>query len=117
LYLFDTNVISETAKKGPHGCVLTWIASVPSESLHISAITVAEIHVGIERIGGQDAARADSIGLWLGEIVANTDVLPIGVEVAIVWAKLMSGRSRESPRIDGSQQRRCIIDSLSLQGT
>ena len=92
--LLDTNVISETGKNKPHGGVLAWIASVPPELLFISAMTVGEIQAGAERTRGQDDVRAGAIEAWLREMVSKTQVIAMDTEIAILWAKLMQGRSR-----------------------
>ena len=48
MYLLDTNVVSELRKPKPHGAVLAWFAGVEDMQLHLSAVTIGEIQVGIE---------------------------------------------------------------------
>ena len=54
-YLLDTNVLSELRKPRPEPRVLAFVAEQPLEALYVSAVTLAEIRFGIERV--TDAAR------------------------------------------------------------
>ena len=47
MILLDTNVISEPMRREPEARVLAWLDRQPSETLFLSAITVAEIRKGI----------------------------------------------------------------------
>ncbi len=94
MFLLDTNVVSETGKKKPHSAVLAWIASVPVESLFISAMTIAEIQVGAERTRERNSAKAIEIEAWLNWLIETSQVLPMDADVAKIWAKLMQGGSR-----------------------
>ena len=47
MILLDTNVISEPMRREPEARVLAWLDRQPSETLFLSAITVAEIRQGI----------------------------------------------------------------------
>ena len=48
MILLDTNVVSDIVKPRPNPKVQAWIDAHNSSSLWISAITVAELHLGIE---------------------------------------------------------------------
>jgi predicted nucleic acid-binding protein len=50
MILLDTNVISEPLRVAPDARVLGWIDAQPVETLFLSAITVAELRVGIARM-------------------------------------------------------------------
>jgi len=50
MILLDTNVISEPLRVAPDPRVLDWIDAQPIETLYLSAITVAELRVGIARM-------------------------------------------------------------------
>lgn len=50
MILLDTNVISEPLRVAPDARVLRWIDAQPIETLYLSAITVAELRVGIARM-------------------------------------------------------------------
>ena len=47
MILLDTNVLSELMKSAPEQCVLEWLDTIPSSGCYISAITKAEIELGI----------------------------------------------------------------------
>ena len=61
LYLLDTNVFREV-QKGPEGHrnVRAWLDTVDDSELRLSAMTLAEVHRGVERLAKTkpDAARA-----------------------------------------------------------
>lgn len=50
MILLDTNVISEPLRVAPDARVLAWIDAQPIETLYLSAITVAELRIGIARM-------------------------------------------------------------------
>jgi hypothetical protein len=47
MILVATNVISEPLRKAPHTGVIEWIDAQPLETLYLSAITVAELRIGV----------------------------------------------------------------------
>jgi toxin FitB len=50
--IVDTNVISELMRPAPERYVLSWIGEQDAEELHVTAITLAEIAYGVERLPG-----------------------------------------------------------------
>ena len=93
MYLLDTNVISELRRPKPHGAVLAWMDATKSAKLCISAVTVGEIQIGIERTREQDPGKAATIENWLGAVVASYDVLAMNAACFRQWAKLMHKQS------------------------
>lgn len=93
MYLLDTNVVSETRRPRPHGAVLAWLRATPAELLFISAVTIGEIQVGIERTREQDPAKAAELDAWCEQVVRNSTVLPMDAAVFREWARLMHRRS------------------------
>ena len=93
MYLLDTNVVSELRRPRPHGAVLEWIAGVPLEHLHVSAVTVGEIQAGIEITREQDQAKAKELEAWLEWVLAYYNVLPMDASAFREWARLMHRRS------------------------
>lgn len=47
MILLDTNVLSELMRREPHPLALAWVDAQPEHQLHISAVTRAEIELGI----------------------------------------------------------------------
>ncbi len=88
MYLLDTNVISELRKTKPHGAVVAWVQSVPSQNLHLSAVVLGEIQAGIELTREQDAAKALEIEQWLDSLERSFQVLPANTAVYRRWAQI-----------------------------
>lgn len=95
MYLLDTNVLSELRRAKPHGAVIAWIRSVDDRHLHLSAVTLGEIQIGIEITREQDAERAAEIEAWTDYVVDTWNVLPMDGAIFRLWAKLMHGKSNE----------------------
>ena len=85
MYLLDTNVVSELRRPRPHGAVLEWIAGVPAEQLYISAVTVGQIHAGIEITRDQDEVKAEELESWLDKVLASYGVLLWGTADGRPW--------------------------------
>ena len=90
-YLLDTNVISELRKPRPDKRVLAFVAAQPLEALYVSAVTLAEIRFGIERVA--DASRRAELSNWLTNKVRPMfahRVLPISEDVMLTWRLRLS---------------------------
>lgn len=89
-WLLDTNVLSELRRPRPNAKVLAFIAAQPLESLHISAVTLAEIRFGIELIN--EAGRRAELIDWLTHKVRPMfaqRVLPLTEDVMFKWRLLV----------------------------
>ncbi len=93
MYLLDTNVVSELRKPKPHGAVLAWFEAIADTQLHLSAVTVGEIQLGIELTREQDEAKALEIEAWLEMVAASYNVLPMDSVAFRAWAQLMHRKS------------------------
>jgi predicted nucleic acid-binding protein len=93
MYLLDTNVISELRKPKPHGAVVAWLSSIDDNCLFLSAVTIAEIQIGIEITRDQDEAKAAEIEAWLDLVSGSYNVLPMDAATFRAWARLMHHRS------------------------
>jgi predicted nucleic acid-binding protein len=89
MFLLDTNIVSELRKSKPHGGVLSWIGSIPNESLYISAVSIGEIQAGIEITKEQDPLKAAIFESWLNLVSENYKILPMDSKTFRIWAKLM----------------------------
>jgi predicted nucleic acid-binding protein len=90
MYLLDTVIVSELRKRHRDAGVVEWLASVTTSDLFLSAITVGEIELGIEKQRAVDPNFAESLAGWL-EITLNAyrdRVLPVDVNVARRWGRL-----------------------------
>ena len=93
MYLLDTNVVSELRKPKPHGAVLAWIDALEDTQLHLSAVTIGEIQVGIELTREQDEKKASEIEAWLELVATSYNVLPMDAAAFRAWAQLMHRKS------------------------
>ena len=93
MYLLDTNVVSELRKIRPHGAVVTWLETVADDDIHLSAVTLGEIQIGIELTREQDTFKAAEIEAWADQVAATYNVLAMDAATFRVWAKLMHRQS------------------------
>lgn len=91
-YLLDTNVLSETRKRKPHGAAAAWMGGLRPEQIYISAVSMGELQRGIEKTRKQDAGKARELELWLDQLQATSSVLPMDPACFREWARLMEGK-------------------------
>jgi predicted nucleic acid-binding protein len=80
---------------------LAWFENIPSEALHISVLTLGEIRKGVEQM--PDGARREKLRLWLEHDLVDwfeTRVLPVDIQVADRWGRLVAQMGRPVPSID-----------------
>ncbi len=100
-YLLDTNVISELKRSQPNPQVLNWFEMVNHEFLYLSVLTLSEIHKGVEKL--PETQRKDKLRYWLDKELPNwfgKRLLPINIEIALVWGSLQAQTNRSLPAID-----------------
>lgn len=94
MILLDTNVLSELMKSAPETGVLEWIDTLPASECYISAITKAEIELGIALL--PDGKRKNSLktaaGLMFDEFLDRC--LSINSTAASRYAEIVAGRTR-----------------------
>jgi toxin FitB len=100
MYLLDTNVISEFRRKKPHGAVVNWLRNVGDAELFISAYSVGEIQIGIERTRENDKGKAAELEKWLQSIIETYSTLAMDDKILRFWAKLIHNKS-DDLREDG----------------
>lgn len=101
-YLLDTNVISELLKPRAHPRVTQWIAQQERQALHLSVLSVGEIHKGMEK-PGLDAAKRTRIKYWLDDTLPQWlegRMLPVDLAIAERWGRLQAEAGRTLPTID-----------------
>jgi toxin FitB len=91
MILVDTNVISEPWKPAPDARVMVWIDAQAIETLHLSAVTVAELRLGIatmpfgkRRMTLHERLERDVLPLFAGR------VLPFDLDASQAYAGLMA---------------------------
>jgi predicted nucleic acid-binding protein len=64
-YLLDTNVVSSLRRKDRLApSALKWLRAQIVDELHISALTMMEIEVGIQRVERHDEGQASMLRAW-----------------------------------------------------
>jgi len=94
MFVLDTNVVSELrkirlGKADPH--VAQWADSVDAGSLHISAITVLELELGVLLLERKDQRQGALLRTWLDTQVLpefNGRIFPVDTAVAQRCARL-----------------------------
>jgi predicted nucleic acid-binding protein len=94
LILLDTNVISELMKSRPEAAVINWVDSQTPSILYISAITRAEIELGIALLtdGRRKNDLANSADLLFGEF--SDRCLAFDSAAAPKYAGIVSQRNK-----------------------
>lgn len=89
-WLLDTNILSEIRRPRPEPKVLAFITSRPLDELYISAVTLAELRFGIERL--DQGERREELSHWLAHTIRpmfNQRVLPVTEDIIFRWRVLM----------------------------
>ena len=92
-YLLDTNVVSELRKHKPHGGVVAWLLGLRDEQVFLSAVTLGELQSGVELTRRQDSRKAKEIELWIDQVEASYQVLPMNTACFREWGRLMHDKS------------------------
>ena len=102
MILLDTNVISELWKPAPDRHVLMWMDAQAIQTLHLSAITVAELRSGIAAMpeGRRRAVLHERLEAEVLPAFAGR-VLPFDLDASRAYADLMA-RARAAGRAIGN---------------
>ena len=100
-YLIDTNVLSELRRREPNPGVVAWFEERPAITLYLSVLTLGELRKGVEAL--PQGKRKLKLMNWL-----NVDllqfffgrILPIDLEVADRWGRLLAATKQPLPAID-----------------
>lgn len=94
MFLLDTNVISELMKTPADKNVVAWADDQSISSLHISAVTHAEIYLGIEL--KPEGKRKTELRERAERILARLDerILPFDKYDSVRFAKIVAGRRK-----------------------
>lgn len=109
MIVIDTNVLSELMRPSPDPRVVAWIAQVMPGEATTTAITMAEIDQGIQRLPrGRRRAGLEEIFRSLLVDIAH-DVLPFDREAAGHYALISQSRDAAGRPID---QLDCMIAAI-----
>ncbi len=87
-YLLDTCFLSELVKTAPEKAVLSWMSERVESDLLVSAMTMAEIGRGIEKLPA--SRRQTELSTWLQQLKVGFEnrVLAFTHEAASAWAHM-----------------------------
>jgi tRNA(fMet)-specific endonuclease VapC len=102
MYLIDTDILSNLARRAPSAVLISRMAAVPAAQQFTSSITVGELAYGAIRLGPDGGALLESIKTRL---LANLTILPFDAEDAWVYGKLRAGLERTGRPIGDSDMR------------
>jgi predicted nucleic acid-binding protein len=88
----DTNVVSELMRPSPSPALRTWLSGQTAGDLYTTAITVAEIRYGLERL--PSGRRKDRLRAAADEVFAALSefVLPFDAGAAVHYARIVRHR-------------------------
>ena len=92
MYLLDSDVIAALRHPAPHRAVVNWVADLPANRLHISAVSIGEIQAGIEDTRARDRLEAQELEEWLLRLRCAYGVLAADAATFREWARLMHER-------------------------
>ena len=115
-YLLDTNTLSELSKPEPFPSLLEWLELYESETA-ISAISIGEMALGIERM--QDSKRRRALERAFGFLREDyaEKILDFTEGVAIEWARLVAAAQKEGrilPVIDSQIEATALHFGLTV---
>ncbi len=100
-YLIDTNIISELVKVKPNDRIVEWFQVVDNENIYISVLTMGEIRKGADQL--PDGLKKEKLRIWMEHDLPEwfrERILPIDLEVADRWGRLLAKERRPLPAID-----------------
>lgn len=98
--LLDTNVVSELMRSQPDQAVLDWFAKRTGDVFYVSAITQAEIMLGISLLPAgkrRDALASAADGMFTLDFAGRS--LPFDATVVTNYAAIVSSRRRAGQAI------------------
>jgi len=101
MIILDTNILSEIMRPKPDQAVVRWVTDVAGDELWTTAITVAEIRYGIERLpyGSRKLEISATAERAFG--LVRDRVLAFDAAAAREYALLVAERGRAAKPIDG----------------
>ncbi len=108
MYLFDTDVLSQIAKKQRPETLMSRLAGTPLASQYTSAVNAAEIYYGIFRTEGLESL----LRFYNDQVFPQLTILPFDHESAVIYGRLKSGLEQSGrPRFEPDLQ----IASIALR--
>ncbi|MHB1537899.1 MAG: PIN domain-containing protein [Solirubrobacteraceae bacterium] len=101
MIVLDTNVVSELMRPAPSVRVLAWVKRQIQRDLYTTAITLAEIRYGIERL--PDGSRKRTLAATADQVFGDfaDQLLAFERSAALRYATIVTARDRAGRPIDG----------------
>jgi toxin FitB len=101
MIVVDTNVVSELMRPSPSPQVQDWVNARAPGELCTTAVTVAEIRYGLERL--PDGRRKDSLLATATDVFTafSKFIQPFDADAAVCYATIVARRDRLGLPIDG----------------
>ena len=95
MIVLDTNVISELFRPHPNPKVIRWLSAI-GDDLAITAITLAELLAGVERLpdGKRKSQLEAAIHGALAPFRSSSAILSFDDDAAVEYAKILARRDR-----------------------
>lgn len=101
MYLFDTDILSQVAKRKRPPALMARLARTPLASQFTSAVNAAEIFYGIFRTEGRESL----LRFFEDEVFPRLTILPFDRESALVYGRLKAELERKGrPRFEPDLQ-------------
>lgn len=100
MILLDTNLVSETTKLIPEARVIEWLDNQIAESLYFSAVSLAELHLGIALL--PDGRRKRTLRGSVSRIITTlfgSRILAFDEQAALAFSEIMSAAQNAGRRI------------------
>lgn len=92
MFLLDTNVLAELRTNKPQAsqAVRAWASQQPLHRLYLSAVSLMELEIGVQRMERKDPAQGAHLRAWAQQAVERFEdrVLPISERTALICAGL-----------------------------
>ncbi len=117
MIVLDTNVVSELMKLSPDEAVWRWFQGQRRLDLHTTAVTIAEIHDGIQRMpdGRRKELVRGTADTMLGAV--TDEILSFTAEAAMAYPVVLDRRRRTGSPIDPLDAQIaaiCLVEEAAL---
>ena len=94
-YLLDTNIVSETRKRKPHGAVVAWLVACGRTRYFYQRLRLANCRRELSRRGSRIQIRRAAIEAWVDELGTSATVLPMDGRCFREMARMMAARQAD----------------------
>ena len=102
MIILDTNILSEIMRPAPAPQVMAWLRQQPLSTLAVTAITLAEIRYGLERLaeGARRRNLEERFQAFLARGFDDERILVFDAAAAIAYSTLVVEREKAGRPID-----------------